>query len=199
MVEEAEESAQADSAADSKVHKLHEIRQSEGGQMTLALVQGETVEELPKDLYIPPHALEVFLETFEGPLDLQWQAAEIRNSPIGWIAVNSSKPGRGAPHTLVVHSDNDWADAHMDDDRDEVIELMLEECSSIIGRNLRDATHRQLHRWRYANADRSPDGAYFLDQADRLAACGDWCIRGRVEEAFTSGNELANALSPLLR
>ncbi|MGD8418619.1 MAG: ScpA family protein [Pseudomonadales bacterium] len=38
--------------------------------MTLALVQGETVSELPKDLYIPPHALEVFLETFEGPLDL---------------------------------------------------------------------------------------------------------------------------------
>lgn len=53
-----------------KVHRLHRIRQSEGGQMTLALVQGETVSELPKDLYIPPHALEVFLETFEGPLDL---------------------------------------------------------------------------------------------------------------------------------
>lgn len=33
-------------------------------------VLGQTVEELPKDLYIPPDALEVFLETFEGPLDL---------------------------------------------------------------------------------------------------------------------------------
>ncbi len=53
-----------------KLYKLHEIRQTEGGQMTLALVQGESVSELPKDLYIPPHALEVFLETFEGPLDL---------------------------------------------------------------------------------------------------------------------------------
>ena len=70
MVEEAEQAA-AD--AENKVHKLHEIRQSEGGQMTLALVQGETVEELPKDLYIPPHALEVFLEAFEGPLDLLLQ------------------------------------------------------------------------------------------------------------------------------
>ena len=53
-----------------KLHRLHQIRQSEGGQLTLALVQGETVQDLPKDLYIPPHALEVFLETFEGPLDL---------------------------------------------------------------------------------------------------------------------------------
>ncbi len=37
---------------------------------TLALVDGEAVRELPTDLYIPPDALEVFLETFEGPLDL---------------------------------------------------------------------------------------------------------------------------------
>ncbi|MEW5888409.1 MAG: ScpA family protein [Pseudomonadota bacterium] len=33
-------------------------------------VYGEPLKELPKDLYIPPHALEVFLDTFEGPLDL---------------------------------------------------------------------------------------------------------------------------------
>ena len=37
---------------------------------TIALVQGRPVRELPTDLYIPPEALEVFLETFEGPLDL---------------------------------------------------------------------------------------------------------------------------------
>ncbi len=36
----------------------------------LARVYGEPVTELPHDLYIPPEALEVFLETFEGPLDL---------------------------------------------------------------------------------------------------------------------------------
>ena len=36
----------------------------------VAIVQGKVVEELPNDLYIPPDALEVFLETFEGPLDL---------------------------------------------------------------------------------------------------------------------------------
>ena len=35
-----------------------------------ALIQGKPLTELPQDLYIPPDALEVFLETFEGPLDL---------------------------------------------------------------------------------------------------------------------------------
>ena len=35
-----------------------------------AVVAGEAVEKWPQDLYIPPEALEVFLETFQGPLDL---------------------------------------------------------------------------------------------------------------------------------
>ncbi len=39
-------------------------------EMALAMVQGEPVTQMPQDLYIPPDALEVFLETFEGPLDL---------------------------------------------------------------------------------------------------------------------------------
>ncbi|MGG7055608.1 segregation and condensation protein A [Nitrosomonas sp. ANs5] len=37
---------------------------------TIAKVLGEPFLEIPQDLYIPPEALEVFLETFEGPLDL---------------------------------------------------------------------------------------------------------------------------------
>ncbi len=39
-------------------------------EMPFAMVHGEAVTEVPKDLYIPPQALEVFLEAFEGPLDL---------------------------------------------------------------------------------------------------------------------------------
>ena len=37
---------------------------------SVARVRGEPLTELPQDLYIPPDALEVFLDTFEGPLDL---------------------------------------------------------------------------------------------------------------------------------
>jgi len=39
-------------------------------EMPFAMVQGTAVTALPQDLYIPPDALEVFLEAFEGPLDL---------------------------------------------------------------------------------------------------------------------------------
>jgi len=51
---------------------LQEARQhkSEQAEMPFAFVAGQAVTDLPKDLYIPPDALEVFLEAFEGPLDL---------------------------------------------------------------------------------------------------------------------------------
>jgi segregation and condensation protein A len=39
-------------------------------EMPFAMVHGKAVTEIPQDLYIPPEALEVFLEAFEGPLDL---------------------------------------------------------------------------------------------------------------------------------
>ncbi len=39
-------------------------------EMPFAVVNGEPVTQLPRDLYIPPQALEIFLEAFEGPLDL---------------------------------------------------------------------------------------------------------------------------------
>jgi segregation and condensation protein A len=39
-------------------------------ELPFAIVDGEEITEVPKDLYIPPDALEVFLEAFEGPLDL---------------------------------------------------------------------------------------------------------------------------------
>jgi segregation and condensation protein A len=42
----------------------------EQGEMPFAMVDGQPVTEMPRDLYIPPQALEVFLEAFEGPLDM---------------------------------------------------------------------------------------------------------------------------------
>ena len=45
-------------------------RQPQQQEMPLAMVKGQPYLQMPQDLYIPPDALEVFLEAFEGPLDL---------------------------------------------------------------------------------------------------------------------------------
>lgn len=57
------------------------------GEMPFAVVDGEPVTQLPQDLYIPPYALQVFLEAFEGPLDLllyliRRQNIDVLNIPI---------------------------------------------------------------------------------------------------------------------
>src|SRR5579863_2860698 len=58
----------------------------------VALVQGQAFTSLPKDLYIPPDAMEVFLEAFQGPLDLllyliKKQNLDILDIPIKAITV----------------------------------------------------------------------------------------------------------------
>jgi len=58
--------AEKPSVTDSDV----EANKSGQGEMPFALIQGEPLTVVPQDLYIPPDALEVILEAFEGPLDL---------------------------------------------------------------------------------------------------------------------------------
>jgi len=62
----------------------------EQAEMPFAVVNGEPITQLPRDLYIPPQALEIFLEAFEGPLDLllyliRRQNVDILNIPIAEI------------------------------------------------------------------------------------------------------------------
>ncbi len=59
-------------------------------EMPFALVQGEPLSVIPQDLYIPPDALLVFLDAFEGPLDLllyliKRQNIDVLNIPIAVI------------------------------------------------------------------------------------------------------------------
>lgn len=68
----------------------HELTSPAQVEMPFAIVDGEPYTQLPQDLYIPPHALEVFLEAFEGPLDLllyliKRQNIDVLNIPIAQI------------------------------------------------------------------------------------------------------------------
>jgi len=63
-------------------------QKAEQEEMPFAYVAGEAVTNLPKDLYIPPDALEVFLEAFEGPLDLLLYLIKRQNIDIRDINVS---------------------------------------------------------------------------------------------------------------
>ena len=129
---------------------------------------------------------------FERPLETRFDAARVLEADISWISVNSSKPGRSDVFTLLVHATNAWADANIEVDLDVAKAHMLEQLLSVSGIDGAAASVQQVHRWRYANADRQPGPDFFIDPESRLAACGDWLIRGRVEAAFRSAVTLAD-------
>jgi segregation and condensation protein A len=69
------------------------------GGAVVARVYGEPMLELPHDLYIPPEALEVFLDTFEGPLDLllyliRKQNINVLEIPMAELTRNTSGTSR---------------------------------------------------------------------------------------------------------
>lgn len=72
------------------MNMLESVIESPSETPAFAIVNGAPFRQLPEDLYIPPDALEVFLELFEGPLDLllyliRRQNLDIINIPIAQI------------------------------------------------------------------------------------------------------------------
>lgn len=130
---------------------------------------------------------------FDRAPETGWDAALVKDAPISWISVNSSKPDRRGKPCWVVHASNAWAARHLEDEPDTVIEKLRAAASMASGQDVAAAAHLDLHRWRYANVERQ-SRVLQVDAANRLAACGDWFVRGRVEGAFESARRMLESL-----
>ncbi len=142
----------------------------------------------------PMRACNALMLGFDQPQALDWQAALVRNANISWMSVNSSKPGRDEPFSMVVLSTNAWADAHLHWPDDKVADFVLEETARIAAIDPGAAVHVDIKRWRYANVARQATPPFYIDAEHRVAACGDWFVQGRVEGAVASASALAAAL-----
>ncbi|MCV3272046.1 NAD(P)/FAD-dependent oxidoreductase [Roseobacter sinensis] len=131
---------------------------------------------------------------FATPCSLDWDAAWVREGPLAWIAVDTSKPGRAGPQSIVAQASNDWADVNLERDQAEVQAALQDAFSAVTGCNPEAADCVSLHRWRYANVSVPSGAPFLLDAPNGLAAAGDWCGAGKVEAAFESGSALAAAV-----
>ena len=129
---------------------------------------------------------------FEKKLLLDFEAAHVTNSDLSWVAVNSHKPQRSGNYSLVVHSSEKFAEVYIYDDRERVMNHLLNETSRILDIDIGVSSYKTLHGWRYANNATREKHSVFLDQEHKLAACGDWCQGGRVEGSFTAAYNLIN-------
>ena len=129
---------------------------------------------------------------FKKNFPIKFEAAHVTHSDVSWIAVNSYKPKRPNPLTLIVHSSETYAENHIDDHHEQVMEHLMIETSHIIGHDVGIADYKIIHKWRYANnTKKDQTKTIFIDEQHKLAACGDWCLGGRIEGAFTSAYNLA--------
>jgi renalase len=132
---------------------------------------------------------------YQRPWDKPWIAAKLRDDMLDWLAVNSTKPARDAAVTcVVVHSRNDWAQAHIDDDMDEAQRVLLARVAQVTGMEWGGADFIATHRWRYATLATAQEMEPWIDNALRLASVGDWCSNSRIEDAWANATALATRL-----
>jgi renalase len=136
---------------------------------------------------------------FKTPWNKPWMAVKVHASPIEWIAVNSSKPGRNKAITsIVAHSSNAWAEEHIDDDMRQAEQFLRREFETVSGIDTRDADYFSCHRWRYALVGEPKELTPFIDRANGLASTGDWCNASRIEDAWTNAVKLSEILKKAL-
>ncbi len=114
---------------------------------------------------------------------------------LGWAADDGSKPGRGGRGSaLVIQSSNAWAEAHRDDDHPSIALALRSAAVEALGLQPGATGAESVHRWLYAKPVEPLGRPALIDRAARLAICGDWCVAGKVEGAFLSGDACASAL-----
>ena len=132
---------------------------------------------------------------FEQALDTRVEACFVQGSALDWLARTRSKPGRdGSVDTWVLHATSAWSKQHLDLPKEAVIEQLHGTFAELIGCALPAPVFSLAHRWLYARPASAHEWGALADADLGLYACGDWCLSGRVEGAWLSGQEVARRL-----
>ncbi|MBC3195455.1 NAD(P)/FAD-dependent oxidoreductase [Pseudomonas poae] len=132
---------------------------------------------------------------FDKPLDTPMQGCFVQDCPLDWLARNRSKPGRDTTlDTWVLHATSAWSKAHLDLSREAVIEHLHGAFAELLHCTMPAPSFGLAHRWLYARPSSSHEFGVLADADLGLFVCGDWCLSGRVEGAWLSGQEAARRL-----
>ncbi len=146
------------------------------------------VREIDEVEYDP---LFVLMAGYASAPELDWEMLDIKDSKLGWAAVESSKRDMDKTH-LVVHSTPQFARKHMEK-REGVEKEMLEELSALFGDWAGTPDWSQVHFWRYNRAINPLKVPYIdLNEMEKpLAVVGSYMYGNTVESAYLSGLKLA--------
>lgn len=131
---------------------------------------------------------------FDAPVAVAWDGAFVEDSPLSWVARDTSKPGRPTGERWVLHASAEYSAAHLEETPEQVAPKLVEAFGTALGMAVRPM-EAVAHRWRFASPSPALETASLYDAALGLGACGDWCAGPRVEGAFLSGVALARRVA----
>jgi len=132
---------------------------------------------------------------FDKPLQTPMEGCFVQDSPLDWLARNRSKPGRDASlDTWVLHATSAWSKEHLDLSKEAVIEHLHGAFAELLQSAMPAPSFSLAHRWLYARPSSAHEFGVLADADLGLYVCGDWCLSGRVEGAWLSGQEAARRL-----
>lgn len=141
---------------------------------------------------LPCHALMV---RFADALEVGFEGAFVDEPELSWVAHDGAKPGREGHPCWVLHSRAAWSKTNVDLEPDGVIRALLAGFERALGRALPEVVFSSSHRWLYARTGAAlSDGAIWHPEHG-LGLCGDWLRGDRVEDAYLSGEQLAQQVS----
>jgi len=158
-------------------------------------VAPQMAAELQQVQYDPCLAALVQLKT---PANLAFDAAALEDmgDGLGFVTRNNSKPHRAPlPEQWVLHSSVEFARHHLEEDPEQVAPLLWQSFCLRSGADPELLDHIQGHRWRYARVRQSLGRSHLFDASSNLGWAGDGALSPRLESAFLSGLEAAEALT----
>lgn len=133
--------------------------------------------------------------SFAMALDSPIEGCFVQDNPLAWLAGSRSKPERDTLiDTWILHASSTWSRQHLDLSKEAVIEHLHGAFAEMIGCAVPAPCFSLAHRWLYARPTSAHEWGVLADADLGLYACGDWCLSGRVEGAWLSGQEAARRL-----
>jgi len=132
---------------------------------------------------------------FKKPWDRRWIGAKVRDNPLNWIWINSSKPGRDKALTAIVaHSRNSWADEHIDDDMQEAQKFLIGQFEAVTDISSANEDYISNHRWKYAIVEETEKQGFYFDLDQGIAATSDCASTSRIEQVWMNSVNLSRMI-----
>ena len=142
---------------------------------------------------VPFRACWTLMAAFPTRLGLP-DALQAPSEAIGWACRDSAKPGRLAEaECWVVQAGPAWTESRLELAAEAARDLLLDAFGHVATR-LPAPAHAEAHRWRFAAAARPLGLPCLWDGGLRLGVAGDWCLGDRADDAWASGEAVAQAL-----